>query len=244
MTSSGRPGLVLVHEFCGTADNVAPVADVLEARGFHVETPMLAGHGSTVEDMERTRWPDWYRSVEEALDRAVAEVGGPVAVAGVSVGGALAIRAAALRPTDVSSVVLINAALHSTNRLMALIPVVRRFVSSIPNAAPQVHEPVAELKRYDRIPLAAAGSLRPLWRDVRGRLPSVTQPVLVVRSEAEGEVAEQTVRIVREGVASPEVRTEVLRHSGHVATLDREAPHLADLMDDFVTTAAKSPPSG
>src|SRR5438477_5580237 len=89
----GPRGVLCLHGFTGTPFEVRPLAEALAARGFTVSAPALAGHCGTLDELACTGWPDWLASAEQALDRLLAEVGGrPVAVAGFSLGGLLALR--------------------------------------------------------------------------------------------------------------------------------------------------------
>ena len=60
-----------------------PWAQHLAEQGYAVEVPLLPGHGTTWQEMNRTRWDDWYAEVTRAFDKLAAEndvvvVGGPV----------------------------------------------------------------------------------------------------------------------------------------------------------------------
>src|SRR5207247_2364206 len=71
-----RPlGCLLVHGFTGTPEEMRPLGEALAARGFPVYGVRLAGHGTDVAEPARTRWTDWFASVEAggARPRASAE---------------------------------------------------------------------------------------------------------------------------------------------------------------------------
>ncbi|MEJ7707949.1 MAG: alpha/beta fold hydrolase [Nocardioidaceae bacterium] len=78
-----------------------PWAEHLAAAGFTVSLPRLPGHGSTWQDLNRTRWQDWYAEVCRALDELMATCD-EVMVAGLSMGGCLALRLAEKRPAEVA----------------------------------------------------------------------------------------------------------------------------------------------
>src|SRR5262249_50914792 len=60
-------GCLLVHGFTATPAEMRPLGEALAARGFPVRGVRLAGHGTSVEDLARTGWRDWYASVEHDL---------------------------------------------------------------------------------------------------------------------------------------------------------------------------------
>ena len=222
---------MLLHELAGTPSSVEPVAERLRSRGLTVRTPLLPGHGTRWQDLGSVSWHDWHRAGVTALQQAAEDANGrPVVLAGVSVGGALALRLAALEVPRVKAVVAINTALQNRNPLLPLVPVLRFVVRSLPNGpAPTAGADPARTS-YPRLSTRAITQLPPLWRDVRGRLHQIKAPVLVLRSLSEGEDGEQTTRIIRDGVSDAPVDEVVLEHSGHVATQGEEAPRIADLI--------------
>ena len=60
----GPVGALCLHGFTGNPTSMRPVAEAFAAAGFAVELPLLPGHGTTVEDMITTGWPDWTAAAE------------------------------------------------------------------------------------------------------------------------------------------------------------------------------------
>jgi carboxylesterase len=96
----GRSGVLLIHGLTGTPTEMRFVAKGLNRNGFTVHAMQLAGHCGTEEDLLKTGWHDWYRSVCEAADRLRSEVD-HMFVAGLSMGALLALKLAADRPDQV-----------------------------------------------------------------------------------------------------------------------------------------------
>ena len=63
----GRVGFLLSHGFTGSPASMVPWGQHLVAQGHTVRVPRLPGHGTTWQDMNRTRWQDWYRTLEVEL---------------------------------------------------------------------------------------------------------------------------------------------------------------------------------
>src|SRR5882724_1148917 len=89
----GPVGVVLSHGFTGTPASMRPWAEYLAAAGFTVRLPLLPGHGTTWQDANTTRWPDWYAAVEQAYDEVAAHCS-TVFAGGLSMGGTLVTRLA------------------------------------------------------------------------------------------------------------------------------------------------------
>src|ERR1700730_647269 len=85
---SGRRGAVLLHGFAGTPPELRRLGEHLAGQGWRVDGPRLAGHGTSLEDHERTRWQDWAASAAEAVDQVAADCD-QVVVADQSMGGSL-----------------------------------------------------------------------------------------------------------------------------------------------------------
>ena len=63
----GREGVLILHGFTGSPWEMAPVCLALEARGYTVAMPVLAGHATVVQALNETTWQDWLQSAEDAL---------------------------------------------------------------------------------------------------------------------------------------------------------------------------------
>ena len=83
---NGPVGVVLSHGFTGMPASMRPWAEHLAAAGFSVRLPLLPGHGSTWQQTNTTRWPQWYGAVEAAYDELAARCT-TVFAAGLSMGG-------------------------------------------------------------------------------------------------------------------------------------------------------------
>jgi carboxylesterase len=105
--SEGGPvGVLVVHGFTGNPQSMRPLAEAFAAAGLTVSLPLLPGHGTRVDDMLPTRWQDWSSAVESAHDELAARCEA-VCVAGLSMGGTLALHLATRRP-EVRGLVLVN----------------------------------------------------------------------------------------------------------------------------------------
>ena len=83
-----------------------PLAEALAAAGYSVELPLLPGHGTSVEDLIPTRWSDWSAAAEAAYAELAARCE-QVVVAGLSMGGSLAIWLAERHP-EIAGLVVVN----------------------------------------------------------------------------------------------------------------------------------------
>jgi carboxylesterase len=157
-----------------------------------------------------------------------------VVVGGLSMGGGLVLKLAAQRGTEIAGIMLVNAAVASSNKQLLALPVMKMVIPSMPGIASDIKKPGVEEYGYDRTPLKALGSLVTAWKEVRRDLPQVTQPILLFRSSEDHVVDPSSARIIQSKVSSRDVTERILQNSYHVATLDNDAPQIFAESVEFV----------
>lgn len=235
----GEVGVLLCHGFTGSPQSLRPWAEYLAERGLTVSLPLLPGHGTRWEDMQLTGWPDWYAEVDREL-RALRDRCAQVFVAGLSMGGALALRLAARHGDAVSGVVVVNPANKVHGLSAYALPVARHLVRSTKGIASDIAKEGSVELGYDRVPLHAAHSLRNFFRMVDGELPQVTQPLLLLRSPQDHVVPPADSARILGRVSSMDVREILLEQSYHVATLDHDADRIFEESHSFIGRLAPS----
>jgi carboxylesterase len=219
----GRIGVVLSHGFTGTPQSMRPWGEHLAAEGFAVRGPRLPGHGTRWQDMNATRWPDWYGELARHVDD-LAQSCRSVFVFGLSMGGTLTLRLAEEYGDTVAGICLVNPSVTTLRRDVAFLKFIAPLWAWGPGVADDIAKPGVTELGYDRMPLRAAVSLSQLWEVVRGDLARVHQPVLLYRSETDHVVEPVNAQLVLDGVSSVDTQEVVLHESYHVATLDHDAP--------------------
>lgn len=229
----GRTGVLLSHGFTGSPASMRPWARHFADAGHTVRVPLLPGHGTTWRDLNSTRWTDWYGELDSALTglRAVCD---HVIVAGLSMGGCLALRLAQQRPDDIDALVLVNPAVNVKRFDIKLVPLLQWVVPSMPGIGNDIKMLGQDEVGYDRTPLKALASQLTMWKDVRTNLAAVTQPLLLMRSDDDHVVDETSMAIILDGVSSTVKEVVALKNSFHVATLDHDAPLIFDRTDGFM----------
>jgi carboxylesterase len=218
----GATGVLLCHGFTGSPQSLRPWAEYLAAAGLSVSLPRLPGHGTTWQEMARTRWEDWFAEA----DRAFEELRGwseEIFVMGLSMGGCLALRLAELHGPAVSGLVLVNPSVTADTKLFALAPLLKLLVPSLKGIASDIKKEQASELGYTRVPVKAAATLPGLWRTTRDHLDELTQPVLVYRSSTDHVVGPASLEVLRGALPESQLEVRELRNSYHVATLDNDA---------------------
>ncbi len=232
----GPTGILLIHGFTGSPPEMRWIGEYLNRNGLTVAAPLLPGHGTTVEDMNRCRWRDWTGCVETALADLRSRCD-RVFVAGLSMGALLTLYLAARHP-DLPGVVLYSPATRVADWRILLTPLARFFVHTLPKSEESdLTDPEAEqrLWSYEEYPVPAAAELLQLSLWVRRHLRQVTCPLLLVYSTRDLSIHPQSGPFTYEHVASSDKEMLVLRNSGHALTVDSEWEMVAERTLRFIT---------
>lgn len=221
-SGDGELGVLLSHGFTGSPASMRPWAEHLAADGFRVSVPLLPGHGTRWQDMNRVVWQDWYAVLDAEL-RALQKQCRAVFVAGLSMGGGLALRLAEQHGAGVRGLALVNPCIALADKRLLAMPVLSRVVPSLAGISDDIAKPGVSEFAYRRTPLRALASQMELWEVTRADLPKVDQPILLFRSAIDHVVDPLSADLIRTRTSSPELRERVLHRSFHVATLDHDA---------------------
>jgi carboxylesterase len=232
-SSGRRVGVLLSHGFTGSPASMVPWGQYLADQGYAVSVPLLPGHGTTWQEMNRTTFTDWYAALEREFEalKARSDV---VVVGGLSMGACLAIWLAARHPQEVAGVVAVNPAVASTNKQLLAVPLLKHVVQGMPAIGDDIKKPGVTEHAYPKTPLKALHSMVRGWKQVRADLPLVTAPLLLFRSAGDHVVDPSSARIILGAISSRDATERVLADSYHVATLDNDAPQIFEESADFI----------
>jgi carboxylesterase len=233
----GPVGVLVLHGFTASTQTVRDWAAHLAAAGLTVRAPLLAGHGRTWQDLAKTGWTDWYADAERAFAELSSRCS-QVFVAGISMGGCLALRLAETQGPRVSGVVVVNPSLAADTPLIALAPVLKYAVKSLKSIGGDIKKEGVAERAVRRTPLASVATLPAMWRTTAASLSAVTQPLLVFRSTEDHVVGPASMKVLMTALPGAEVRP--LTNSYHVATLDNDALEIFDGTLAFIRAHVRS----
>ena len=201
-TDGRRVGVLLSHGFCGSPASIVPWGRHVAGHGYAVSVPRLPGHGTTWQEMNRTRWQDWYGEVERAFEKLRANCD-HVVVGGLSMGGALALRLAEDHGTEVAGLVLVNPALTNDNPLQHLRHVLKLAVPSLPGIVNDIKKPGQDEHGYHRTPTRAAALRATANHGRRSQAKRITKWCLTTPSfhAAKHSAATSSIRPQRRGAS-------------------------------------------
>ncbi len=233
MKGSGTRCL-LVHGLTASPSEMRFLGEYLHERGYSVCAPLLPGHGTSVEDLSATHWPEWYLAVGEAAER-LTESDGPVIIVGLSMGALLALEAAA-RVKGITGVVAINPPFKLKDRKSDWARVAKVFRKYYPKTIGDEDLELAAQGRfaYDQYSLKALVSMKALARDVVGRLENIDIPVLALESGQDEIVDCRSCSILARGLPAGRCQHIVLPEARHVATMGDDKVRLAEEIFNFI----------
>ena len=228
-------GVLLLHGFTSTPQSVRYVGHRLhELSGATVLAPLLAGHGTTPEAFANTGFRDWLGSAEEALETLRVRCK-TVCIAGLSLGGTIALNLSIRRTDLVDSVATINGStgLYSPSQMMAFFDGCRDAYSL--GIGSDIQHPSRREICYDRIPNTTLQERYVLATATGQILPLLEKPLLIMQSRVDHVVSPENGKKIERSVASKSVLFRWLENSFHVATLDNDRDLIARELASFVS---------
>ena len=229
---------MLVHGFTSTPYDVRACGEYLSARGIAVEAPLLRGHGTSPEDLSRTRLADWLRSIQDSYDR-LEERCDHVFGLGISLSGNFLL---ALTPLlSFAGLVLIGTPLRfryerayrAAYRVLRALGREYQKKWYVDHLAEDIrkHRPT-----YDRFPLVCAPDCLAAVRWSKANLPRVHCPVLILQSTTDHAVDDRTITEFSSRLASRDVTIRWIPNRYHVLLIDHGSEEVFDLVARFVLT--------
>ena len=240
--AAGRdaPGVLVLHGFTGNPSSMRGLADAFAAGDYHVELPRLPGHGTTIDEMISTTWADWSGETEAAYTR-LRQRSGRVVIAGLSMGGSLALWLA-LRQPDVLGLVLVNPATQpQPDEVRAMIgDMLADGVTIAPGIGSDIADPDGVEIAYDGTPLAPLISfLDDGLMPMTDRYGELMMPLLLFTSHNDHVIEPRQSEHLAATYGGP-VDHRWLERSHHVATQDYDKDDIVVAALEFVASVTSA----
>ena len=225
--AGGEAGVLVLHGFTGSPQSMRRLAEAFAAAGFTVELPLLPGHGTRVEDMVPTRFGDYTQAVEDVCADLVARCE-PVLVAGLSLGGTLALWLAA-HHAEIAGLVLVNPLVEpaAESFVAMLTQALAQGVETIPGIGSDIKAPGVSELAYPATPVAPLLSVQEGATELVAELGNIRCPVLLF-SSVEDHVVPTASGDLLEKTLGERLERVWLTDSYHVATLDHDAERIEE----------------
>jgi len=229
----GTVGCLLLHGFTSTPQEMQGLGRFLASHSYTVHAPLLAGHGTRVQDLNGTGWQDWYRSALQGWERLDCECNRVFAI-GLSLGGALTLYLGA--QVTLRGVVAMATPLVLDAKLLWLARLLKHVTPYRKKGLSDIKDPAALARRvaYDHTPTRSSEQVLLFLRRLNDDLPRVGAPVLLIHSRQDTTVDPRTMPRIYERLGSHDKQMQWLEHSGHIVTEDREREQLYQEIFEFV----------
>lgn len=249
----GPIGCLLIHGFTGSPKEMVEIGKYLADLGYSVLGIRLSGHATDPQDMIRARYRDWLASVEDGwhILRGVSE---RIFVVGLSMGGVLALTFAANNP--VMGVVAMStpftlpkdpAILRLLDKLpvkvrqaiMKIVSVIVPFISKTPVVP--IPDWMSDHVAYPKNPVRAGVELDQLLVEMRGSLPKIMKPTLLIHSRKDTEVPINSMPEIFTRLGTKDKTTFWIENCHHVIVREPEKEKVFKTVSDFIARVSSNP---
>ncbi|MBC8330787.1 MAG: alpha/beta fold hydrolase [Anaerolineae bacterium] len=228
---AGPVGVFLSHGFTATTAEIRPLAKKFHARGYTVAAPLLPGHGTKIQDLNRVDWQAWV-SAGQAMLAKLFETCEQVFVAGESMGGLLSLYLSSQEPR-IAGVLLYAPAIRTTLRLSDYVKLYlgASFVESVGRASLDRSD---LWQGYPDLPLKGTIQFLRFQAAVNKRLSHIHQPVLIFQGRKDTTVVPEAGELLMNAISSAVKEHHWMENSSHVIVLDVELEQVAATSIQFI----------
>lgn len=214
MYKAGDRAVLLLHGFTGTPADVRKLGRFLEKKGYTCLGPMYRGHGEHPEKLKQSTPEEWWEDVVTSFRQLQNEGYSKIAVAGVSLGGAFALKLAIESP--VVGVISMCAPVQG-KREDDLYERVQAYSHSYFKISGESEKQIDQSMK-----MPALRRLKEFLDHLGEDLSKIDVPLLVVQGQLDDELYKESATRIYEQAQSKEKQQLWYKGSGHIVTLDKE----------------------
>lgn len=231
LAGNNSKGVLLIHGYTGTPAEMRLLGEHLQQEGYTVLGVRLPGHGTVPQELNETNWQDWYSEAERGFYR-LQQCCREVMVAGLSMGGLLAMVVAAKLP--VTKAVFMAAPIYVQDWRAPLLPFLKYFIHYLRKKKRNYFTAEKYNLAYNVMPVKPLSSLFALTELCKQKLlPQITIPCLIMQSTVEHTVKPSSAAYIYEHLGSQCKELVWYRSSGHILTLDIEREEVFKKISKF-----------
>jgi len=212
-------GVLLVHGFTGSPPSMRPWGEFLHSKGYTVRVPLLPGHGTKVEDLNKTKWEEWPAKITHELSQLQKSCD-KIFLVGLSMGGGTVLNVTESNNEAITGVILVNPMIHVKGVPVELAYFLSRFQKLRSSVGDDIKRPGITEWGYDHLPTRGVYQLLKMLRVTRQNLAKVTVPIQLFHSVDDHTLPITNTEIILAELGSTNKTRIELVNSYHVATLD------------------------
>ncbi len=231
---AGKRAVLLLHGFTGHSADVRMLGRFLEKKGYTTHAPIYRGHGLEPEALLESSPDEWWEDVLAAYEHLKSLGYDEIAVAGLSIGGALALKLAS--QTDLKAVIPMCAPAYFDNQkqlTQAYLNFAKQFKKFEKKNEQTIKKEVDLLYKNSSELFSSIGVF---IEEVNGIIDTIDIPTFVVQARHDEIINPESADFIYENVATEVKDLKWYENSGHLITFGDEKDMLHEDIYNFLET--------
>ncbi|RPF54451.1 alpha/beta hydrolase [Aquisalibacillus elongatus] len=213
----GNRAVLLLHGFTGHTADVRMLGRFLEKKGYTSHAPIYEGHGAPPEDLVKSTANDWWQDVLDGYDHLKNSGYDEIAVAGLSLGGVLALKLAYNKP--VKAVIPICTPMYFDN-VEELTQGFKQFAKEYKQLEKKEDDQIQnEIEELMKDSDETFETLSHLIQEVHDNVDTIYAPAYVLQAEEDDMINKDSANYIYENIESDEKDIKWYEGAPHVITL-------------------------
>ncbi len=225
INKNAKIGVLMLHGFSSSANEFKELSAYLADKGFNVYAPLVAGHGTTPEDLLKTTTEDWKASVKEAYVklRAISE---KVFIVGNSFGSNLGFWLIKEFNNEPVGIITLDAPIFLRHHTLALIRLntyglFKKYYRKSRKMYQADYIDMIDKVTYSIIPVKSLRDfLRFIKQETMPNLDKVKVPALVTHSSTDPVIHPNSAKYIYKHLGSPNKKIYWFVSNNHAFTVD------------------------
>jgi carboxylesterase len=237
-------GVLCLHGITASPDEMRWLGHDLHTRyGYTVYGARHVGHAVDYKHMHRARWEDWYLTGVDGY-HILRDQCKKIFVAGLSMGGLITLLMGTT--FDLDGIIVIAAPIHLPNKILPYTKYIQWVMPSydtpdttdFPQRLLEDQRrrgfPAVGRLRYQRWATRSVSELYELMQVVKGRLPLIQAPALLMYSQGDQTVPISNLDYLEACIGSEDVQVRRFEKSGHILTQDVDYDAVFEATSAFI----------
>ncbi len=239
----GKTGVLLIHGFTSSPDEVRSVGDYLARKNYTVSAPLLKGHGTNPRNLLKIRPEQWQKQIIKEMNK-LKKICSRVFILGSSFGGNLAFDYASKHRT--AGIVTVGAPILWRKSTLRKVPYyiaknVKIFQKKKYDYTKVREEIIKKKIQYLNIPLITLGRVLKFTKKSKKELNNIACPVLIMQSKLDAVVSRDTPEYIFNSIRSKIKKIVWFDKAYHVIIIDDTVRKKAfkEVTDFFIHTSKR-----
>lgn len=222
---AGPRAVLLLHGFTGSSSDVRMLGRFLEKKGYTTYAPHYRGHGVPPEELIQSNADEWWTDVLAAYENLKEQGYQEIAVAGLSLGGVLALKLGVSKPLKGIITMCSPMTMRTTSIMFeGVINYAREYKQAEKKSLEEIEKEIVAIQTKGMPSLVG---LQQLVQNVRHEIDHLYTPIFVAQATHDEVIDPQSATIIYNRVESDDKHIKWYEDSKHVITLgnDKEQLH-------------------